>query len=139
MIAAALAAMAKSCSVLHFLPLISQRLHACHPVNIVSISTGYIPISTQGLTTNSVLSAQTKPGSPNSRTNSMRVAKVSLLVSPRTSKAELFDLPRWGLSMNQLPTFAVAISMSSGENKQIVADLRTPPDKTASEACIIMS
>ena len=41
--------------------------------------------------------------------------------------------------MNQLPVFAFIISSSSGENKQIVADLLTPPDNTASAACIIIS
>ena len=56
-----------------------------------------------------------------------------------SNNAELFDRPLCGFSMNQFPVFAFAISSSSGENKQIVADRLTPPDKTASETCITIS
>ena len=69
----------------------------------------------------------------------MILANVSGVASSRTITAELFDLPLCALSMNQLPVFAVIISSSSGEKRQIVADLRTPPDKTASAACIQIS
>ena len=53
--------------------------------------------------------------------------------------AELLERPRCGLSINQLPVFAFIISSSSGEKRQIVAERRTPPDKTASAACMQIS
>ena len=41
--------------------------------------------------------------------------------------------------MNQLPVLALVISSSSAENRQIVAERRTPPASTASAACIAIS
>ena len=61
------------------------------------------------------------------------------VISSRTITAELLERPRCGLSTNQLPVFAVIISSSSAEKRQIVADRRTPPAKTASAACIAIS
>src|SRR5262252_3605085 len=132
--AAALAARAKSSLHLIFRPLISHRLHICQPVSPVSQCTGHMPISTQGFTTNSVLSLHTKPGSPNSLTLSMSLRNCLRVVFSRNNNAELFERARWGFSANQLPVLAVAISISSAENRQMVAERRTPPDNTASEA-----
>src|SRR4051812_49624637 len=98
-----------------------------------------MPISTQGLTTSSVESDQTNPGSPNSLTDSINFAKSSAVVLSRNNRAELLERPLCGLLIYQSPVFALTISVSLGENKQIVADRRTPPDITASAACIIIS
>ena len=57
----------------------------------------------------------------------------------RSRMAELFDRARCGFSVNQLPVLAVAMRSSSGEKRQIVALRRTPPESTASEACMRMS
>ena len=98
-----------------------------------------MPISTQGLVVCSVDSTKTNPGSPNCLTDSMILPNCSGEVLSLTITAELLERPRCGLSTNQLPVLAVIISSSSGENKQIVADRRTPPDNTASAACIAIS
>ena len=138
-IVAARQASKKSCSVLILEQLIVDRLHACHPDSFVFSQTGHIPISTQGLTSNSVLSDQTNPGSPNSFTDFMSSANCSLLVSSLSRSAELLDLPLCGLSINQVPVLAVAISVSSGLKTQMVALRRTPPEITASAVCITIS
>ena len=138
-IVAALAASKNSSSVFTFEQLIVDRLHACQPDLPVSSQTGQNEISTHGLTRSSVLSDQTKPGSPNSLTDCISSENCSFVVSSRTNKAELFDRPRCGFSANQLPVLACAISLSSGENTAIVADLLTPPEITASALCIIIS
>ena len=69
----------------------------------------------------------------------MRPANCSRVVAPRNSMAELLERARCGFSMNQFPVFAVAISSSSGEKRQMQALRRTPPESTASEACMRMS
>ena len=98
-----------------------------------------MPISTQGFTISSVESDHTNPGSPNSLTDCMSSENCSLVVSPRNNRAELFDRPRCGFSINQLPVLALAISSSSAEKTQIVALRRTPPLITASAPNITMS
>ena len=138
-IVAALQASKKSCSVFIFAQLIVERLQACHPDSFVSSQTGHIPISTQGFTRSSVLSAQTNPGSPNSLTDFINSENCSFVVSSLSKSAELLDLPRCGLSMNHVPVLALAISSSSGLNTQMVALRRTPPEITASAVCIIIS
>ena len=136
-IAPARHAVKKSSFVTHLPPLISVRLHPCHP-DFPSIC-GNIPISTHGFVVCSVDSTNTKPGSPNSFTFFMIRPNCSSVVVSRTITAELFERPRCGLSTNQLPVFALIISSSSGENKQIVAERRTPPERTASASCIQIS
>lgn len=84
----------KSCSVLILAQFIVLRLHACQPDSFVFSHTGHMPISTHGLTSNSVLSDQTNPGSPNSFTDSISSVNCSLLVSSLSRSAELLDLPR---------------------------------------------
>ncbi|OQC26733.1 MAG: hypothetical protein BWX70_02313 [Verrucomicrobia bacterium ADurb.Bin070] len=84
-------------------------------------------------------SVQTKPGSPNSLTDFMSLVNCSRGVWLRSSTAELLERARCGFSVNQLPVLAVAIPSSSGEKRQIVALRRTPPESTASEACMRMS
>ena len=127
----------KSSLVTHLPPLISVRLHPCQPD--LPSSCGNIPISTHGLVVCSVDSTNTKPGSPNSFTFVMILPNCSGVVLSRTITAELFDRPRCGLLTNQLPVLADIISSSLGENRQIVAERRTPPDSTASAVCIQIS
>ena len=118
-------------------PFISVKLQPCQPD--LPLIWGNIPISTQGLVVCSRDWTKTNPGSPNCFTDSIILWNCSSLASSRTITAELLDLPLWGLSTNQLPVLAFIISSSSAENKHIVADLRTPPDNTASAACIAIS
>ena len=79
-----------------------------------------------------------KPGSPNCLVLFIISVNFSFGVD-RNSNTLLLLRPRCGFSMYHAPVFAVIISLSSRLKIVIIADLRTPPAITASEACIIMS
>ena len=138
MIEAAFAASKKSTSSLILEQLMVDRLQACQP-DLPSSSYAHIPISQQGFTSNSGLSAKTKPGSPNSLTDFIRSENCCRVVSPLTNNAELLERPRCGFSTNQLPVLAEDISVSSGLKSAIVALRRTPPEITASAECMTIS
>ena len=136
-IEAALQALKNSSFDVHLPPFISVKLQPCQPD--FPLICGNIPISTHGLVVCSFEFTNTKPGSPNSLTLCISLLNSSGEDSSLTITAELFDLPLCGLSINQLPVFAFIISSSSGEKRQIVADLRTPPLNTASAVYMTIS
>ena len=116
-----------------------MRLQNCTPDLLVISSKGTKEISAHGLKPSASELAKTKPGSPNCLVDSIICVKSSFVVSSLTKRTELLERPRCGFSLNQFPVFAVSISLSFLENKAIVALLLTPPEITASAACIRMS